>query len=86
MQCGWRGWCAASSCLADKSVAKRLSLITFFWGTLRFTRSSPKEFQDLEFLDFQTENSSDVQHLPAMFVFVMVAMVVIIVMCTTRSE
>ena len=44
---GWRGWCAASSCLVDKSAAKCLSLITFFWGTLRFTRSSPKEYPPL---------------------------------------
>ena len=83
---GWGGWCAESSCLADKSAANRLGLITFFWGTLCFTRTSPKEFQDLEFQDFQTENSRDVRRLSAMFVFVMVAMVVIIVMCTTRSE
>ena len=51
-----------------------LGLITFFWGTLWFTRTSPKEFQD-----FQTENSRDVRRLSAMFVFGMLAMVVIIV-------
>jgi hypothetical protein len=57
MPSGSFGWNLVSSCLIDKSAAKCLQLITFFFGAGRASHGAPQKIKK----HFQTENVSELE-------------------------